>query len=109
MHASARPQRHERAASQAHDRYVTNERYGRRYQKLPSMDVSCAGAAGEDGMADKALTTAAAPPAPPGTSPGRARLELLVVGAGALVVSLTQSLLVPVLAILPADLHTSAR
>lgn len=59
-------------------------------------------------MADEALTTAAAPPAPAGTSPGRARLELLVVGVGALVVSLTQSLLVPVLAILPADLHTSA-
>ncbi len=59
-------------------------------------------------MADNALTTAAAPPAPAGTSPGRARLELLVVGLAALVVSLTQSLLVPVLGILPADLHTSA-
>jgi MFS family permease len=35
-------------------------------------------------------------------------LELLVVGLGALVVSLTQSLLVPVLSILPGDLHTSS-
>jgi len=42
------------------------------------------------------------------TSPGRARLELLVVGLGALVVSLAQSLLIPVLGELPADLHTSS-
>jgi MFS family permease len=41
-------------------------------------------------------------------SPARARLEVLVIGLGALVVSLTQSLLVPVLAVLPGDLHTSA-
>jgi MFS family permease len=42
------------------------------------------------------------------TSPARARLELFVVGLGALVVSLAQSLLIPVLGELPADLHTSA-
>jgi len=41
------------------------------------------------------------------TSPGRARLELFVVGLGALVVSLAQSLLIPVLGELPADLGTS--
>jgi MFS family permease len=41
------------------------------------------------------------------TSPGRARLELLVVGAGALVVSLAQTVLVPILSVLPADLDTS--
>jgi MFS family permease len=42
------------------------------------------------------------------TSPARARLELLVVGLGALVVSLAQSLLIPVIGELPADLGTSA-
>jgi MFS family permease len=42
------------------------------------------------------------------TSPGRARLELFVVGLGALVVSLAQSLLIPVLGELPGDLDTSA-
>ncbi|GAB7006034.1 MFS transporter [Nocardioides sp. AN3] len=42
------------------------------------------------------------------TSPARARLELVVVGLGALVVSLAQSLLIPVLGQLPADLNTSA-
>ena len=42
------------------------------------------------------------------TSPARANLELVVVGLGALVVSLAQSVLVPVLGILPAKLHTSA-
>lgn len=42
------------------------------------------------------------------TSPGRARLELVVVGTGALTVSLSQSVLVPVLPILPDELHTSA-
>src|SRR3954464_2749730 len=42
------------------------------------------------------------------TSPARARLELFVVGLGALVVSLAQSLLIPVLGELPADLGTSA-
>jgi predicted MFS family arabinose efflux permease len=42
------------------------------------------------------------------TSPRRATLELLVVGLGALVVSLAQSVLVPVLSILPAKLDTSA-
>lgn len=42
------------------------------------------------------------------TSPARARLELFVVGLAALMVSLSQSLLVPVLPILPAALHTSA-
>ncbi len=41
------------------------------------------------------------------TSPARARLELLVVGIGTLTVSLAQSLLIPVLAILPERLHTS--
>src|SRR6476661_8263267 len=42
------------------------------------------------------------------TSPRRATLELVVVGLGALVVSLAQSVLVPVLSILPAKLDTSA-
>jgi len=42
------------------------------------------------------------------TSPRRATLELFVVGLGALVVALAQSLLIPVLSILPADLDTSA-
>jgi MFS family permease len=42
------------------------------------------------------------------TSRRRANLELVVVGLGALVVSLAQSVLVPVLGILPAKLHTSA-
>jgi MFS family permease len=42
------------------------------------------------------------------TSPSRARLELLVVGFGALIVSLSQSLLVPILPTLPGRLHTSA-
>ncbi|MBB6627485.1 MFS transporter [Nocardioides sp. KIGAM211] len=42
------------------------------------------------------------------TSPARARLELVVVGLGALVVSLSQSVLIPVLSVLPADLDTSA-
>jgi MFS family permease len=42
------------------------------------------------------------------TSPARAWLELMVVGLGALMVSLSQSLLVPVLPILPGKLHTSA-
>ncbi|SFC50509.1 Major Facilitator Superfamily protein [Nocardioides terrae] len=42
------------------------------------------------------------------TSTARARLELFVVGLGALVVSLAQSLLIPVLGELPGDLHTSA-
>ncbi|MET0449566.1 MAG: MFS transporter [Aeromicrobium sp.] len=42
------------------------------------------------------------------TSPRRATLELLVVGLGALVVALAQSLLIPVLSVLPADLDTSA-
>lgn len=42
------------------------------------------------------------------TSSRRATLELLVVGLGALVVALAQSVLIPVLSILPADLDTSA-
>jgi MFS family permease len=41
------------------------------------------------------------------TSPGRARLELLVVGFAALAVSLTQAMLIPVLSLLPAKLDTS--
>ncbi|WP_345631007.1 MFS transporter [Rugosimonospora acidiphila] len=41
-------------------------------------------------------------------SPGRAWLELGVVGLGALMVSLSQSLLVPVLPILPQRLNTSS-
>jgi MFS family permease len=41
------------------------------------------------------------------TSPGRARLELLVVGFAALAVSLTQAMLIPVLSTLPAELDTS--
>jgi MFS family permease len=59
-------------------------------------------------MTDEAMTTAAPTIAAARPSTARARLELLVVGVGALAVSLTQSLLVPVLAILPAELHTSA-
>jgi MFS family permease len=42
------------------------------------------------------------------TSHSRARLELIVVGFAALAVSLTQALLIPVLAQLPATLDTSA-
>jgi MFS family permease len=42
------------------------------------------------------------------TSPARARAELITVGCGALLVSLSQSLLVPVLNLLPGELHTSA-
>jgi MFS family permease len=42
------------------------------------------------------------------TSPARANLELLVIGLGALVVALSQSLLIPVLSILPTELDTSA-
>ena len=45
---------------------------------------------------------------PATTSSARARLEVLVVGLAALMVSLSQSLLVPVLPILPEKLHTSA-
>jgi MFS family permease len=42
-----------------------------------------------------------------GTPRGRATVELLVVSTGALLVSLSQSVLVPVLSILPSRLHTS--
>lgn len=56
-------------------------------------------------MPEEAVTTAAPETAHPSRS--RARLELLVVGAGALATSLTQALLVPVLSIVPAELHTS--
>jgi MFS family permease len=42
------------------------------------------------------------------TTPRRATLELVVVGLGAMVVSMAQSMLIPVLSILPADLDTSA-
>jgi MFS family permease len=42
------------------------------------------------------------------TSPSRARLELIVIGLGALVVALSQSVLIPVLGTLPAKLDTSA-
>lgn len=41
-------------------------------------------------------------------SPGRARLVLFVVGLGALLVSMSQALLVPVLPTLPAELNASA-
>jgi MFS family permease len=41
------------------------------------------------------------------TPAGRARTELLVISTGALLVSLSQSVLVPVLSILPERLHTS--
>lgn len=41
------------------------------------------------------------------TTPARANLELIVVGLGALVVSLSQSLLIPVLSTLPAEIGTS--
>ena len=58
-------------------------------------------------MTDEAVTTVQAPSRPPRVSTTRARLELFIVGLGTLVVSLTQSLLVPVLSVLPADLHTS--
>ena len=42
------------------------------------------------------------------SSPARVRLEVFVVATGALLVSLSQSLLVPVLPILPEKLHQSA-
>lgn len=42
------------------------------------------------------------------TSPGRARLELFAVGLGGLAVSMAQTLLVPVLQTLPAELGASA-
>ncbi|ADP78577.1 MFS transporter [Pseudofrankia inefficax] len=65
------------------------------------------------------LSTQSAQPAAqvPGRAPtartappknGRANLHLLVVGAGALMVSLSQSVLIPVLPSLPTTLHTSA-
>jgi MFS family permease len=47
------------------------------------------------------------PGAAAGPTAGRARVELLIVSTGALLVSLSQSVLVPVLAILPERLHTS--
>ncbi|CAN5290549.1 MFS transporter [soil metagenome] len=47
-------------------------------------------------------------PTPEPTTPARATLELLVVGLGALVVALSQSVLIPVLSKLPADIGTSA-
>jgi MFS family permease len=49
----------------------------------------------------------ALPGAAAGPTAGRARVELLIVSTGALLVSLSQSVLVPVLAILPERLHTS--
>lgn len=57
------------------------------------------------------LTRAAAPDdraASPVVEDSRATLNLLVVGLGALVVALSQSLLIPVLSILPAEIGTSA-
>jgi MFS family permease len=59
-------------------------------------------------MSDEAVTAAAPDTASARPSPARLRLELLVIGTGALVVSLTQTLLVPVLSILPGPLHTSS-
>ena len=41
-------------------------------------------------------------------SPARARAELLVVGVGSFTVSLTQSLLIPVLPVLPGKLQPPA-
>jgi MFS family permease len=58
-------------------------------------------------MTDHDISTPAAAVAAH-TSSRRATLELLVVGLGALVVALAQSVLIPVLSILPADLDTSA-
>jgi MFS family permease len=58
-------------------------------------------------MSEAAPVKAAFEPGAVRVPAGRARLELLVVGTGALLVSLSQSLLVPVLAILPERLHTS--
>lgn len=52
-------------------------------------------------------TVGAATSAPPAAS-ARTGLWLFFVGLGALVVSLSQSLLIPVLSTLPAQLHTSA-
>ncbi|MEX5635667.1 MFS transporter [Parafrankia sp. FMc2] len=43
----------------------------------------------------------------PPVSPGRASLELVVVGFAALLVAMAQGLLVPVLSILPAELNTT--
>jgi MFS family permease len=58
-------------------------------------------------MTDEAVTTVAPDAAPVPPSAARTRLQLLVVGTSALVVSLTQSLLVPVISIVPAELHSS--
>ncbi|HEU5270468.1 MAG TPA: MFS transporter, partial [Jatrophihabitans sp.] len=61
----------------------------------------------DEPLTDEPLTAAVPDIAPARPSAARVRLELLIVGTGALVVSLTQSLLVPVLSIVPAELHTS--
>ena len=58
-------------------------------------------------MSEAAPVRATFDPAAARPTAGRARLELLVVSTGALLVSLSQSVLVPVLAILPERLHTS--
>jgi MFS family permease len=58
-------------------------------------------------MSEAAPVKAAFEPGAVRVPAGRARLELLVVSTGALLVSLSQSVLVPVLAILPGRLHTS--
>jgi MFS family permease len=58
-------------------------------------------------MTDDAVPVAAPAIAPARPSSAQARLQLFVVGTGALVVSLTQSLLVPVISIVPAELHSS--
>ena len=62
----------------------------------PSSDPSSHPAAAETSDAEVAAHTGAA----------RARLELLVVGTAALSVSLSQSLLIPVLGLLPGRLHS---
>jgi MFS family permease len=58
-------------------------------------------------MSEAAAVPTRISPEAAGTPPGRATVELLVVSTGALLVSLSQSVLVPVLSILPSRLHTS--
>jgi MFS family permease len=58
-------------------------------------------------MSEAAAVPTRISPEAAGTPPRRATVELLVVSTGALLVSLSQSVLVPVLSILPSRLHTS--
>lgn len=58
-------------------------------------------------MPDETTLTAPAAASPTAPAPSRANLQLFVVGLGALVVSLAQSVLIPVLGTLPTTLNTS--